>query len=809
MPPMTASRRRPPAAVERVFAFGVLLLAVVAACTLTLAEFNAFSRTRLLAAVIPLLAIGTWWILRERVVEAAESVPVARWHSFVLAACVLTLAVVTGRPSEYLVNGDDATVYLNIAAAIEQRGGLVTEDPLLADLDADAQTAFFDRDRGWPHLLNFLPGGIQIAEDASHLQPGFFHLWPAAIAGFSALMQSPSAGDFVTPFAGVLTVVGVWLLAVRLSSPVAATVAVPLLTVNFAHVWFSRFPSSEMVTAALVVAGLLFVVRAAQDASRVAGVLGGMAFGLAASARLDVLVLVTPLVIAYLVIVAARGRWTPATTALAVTATVFTAQAILHAGLIATPYTQRVLRYVFATNWLDRQATLLLPALVVAVALLALFVSRWGRALTRAPVGRVLLAVLLLAMIARSWPQLWSGPGALLLTPVGLVAAVCGAIWLACDDPEPETLLVVALFVVSAVAFLEARTSGRHYPFIWRRFVPIVLPIGLIFVGHVMAVLWRQRSPWRWGAPMTTVGLAVVFALHSQVILLATPMSGMREQISRIARSLPPDSVLVIDSSIPSHFGLSLHFSFNQPVLLIRAIGPAEVPRVADSVVASGRTLMLATSPHPLAGGRLRSDFTGFDFVPFGQTTLRWDELDRSMTDVPTRVEAVEAPIEFYEIRPQQRVTLPLTMDVGEADFRWRGRGFHSVERMDDALVRWTTGAAGVTVPPIEPVEEARLVLRLAAPRPPGRPAPDVSVLLDWRVVGTVQNVSPEFTTIAIDLDRRAIDRLVSGPSALELQSAFFVPRAEGLGDDSRQLGVIVDWLRIETGVAAAPRGRP
>lgn len=804
MKPLATSCWQPPVVVERVFACGVVILAVVGGSALTLAEFNVFSRWLLAGVALPFALFSVWRIVNEPRLNVAGRRVVSHWHVGTLLACVLALLVLTGRPSEYLVDGSDASVYVNVAASIEHRGGIVTDEPLLADLDPDVREAVFDRDLFWPHLLNFLPGGIQISAD-EQLQPGFFHFSSAAMAGFSALFQSPSAGDLVTPFSSVLVAVGIWLLAVRLSSPVAATTAIVLLSVNFAQLWFSRFPSSEMITAALVVAGALFTVRAAQDASRLSGTMAGLVFGLAASTRLDAIVLVTPFVALYLIVVAVRRRWTPATTALAVAGGAFTAQAILHGIFVATPYTQRVLWRVFGTDWLVGRSTWLLPAVVAATALLAVFLSRIGRQWTRLPAVHVVASAVLLAVIVRSWPQLWSGSGAWLFTPVGLALMACGAVWLACDDSSPEALLVVALFVASAVAFVETRTSGLSYPFVWRRFVPIVLPIGMVLIGHVMAVLWRRPAPWRAVAPLVVAGLALTFASQSRVLLAETPMTGVRGQFNQMAASLPANSVVMTDASTPSHFALSLHFSFNQPVLLVRGMEPLAVQRVAHRILASGRTVVVATSPHAMPGGLLRSDLGAFDVVPIAGTVLRSMQLERVLSAVPTRMRTVEAPIEFYEVREAQPLPLPLTMDVGAADFRWRDSGFHALEQIGDASVRWTDGIGRVLVPRVEATDRARLMVRLAAPRPPGRPSPTISIHLGDQLLASVPDVPPEFTTIAIDLTKEAMQRLTSGPSFLELQSSFFVPRAEGLGDDPRQLGVLVDWFRIEAVETKSP----
>ncbi len=796
---MSSERRFPPTGAERGFATAFLVLAVTAWCAFTLAEFGLFSRGHLLAVGMPLFVAATWWVWRDTTGARAGAGRVPIGHGLVLVACLAATVAATARPAEYYVDGRDASVYLNIAAAIERRGGITVTEPLLADLDDDARQAFFERDPLWPHLLNFFPGGIQIAADGSHLQPSFFHLLPAAMAGSSALIGRSSGVLLILPLSAALTLAAVWLLAVRLSSPLAGSTAAVLLTLNFAHLWFARYPAPEALTGCFVLAGLAFTLRATQDGSRQAAALGGLAFGLAAATRLDALILVSPLVAGYLAVVALRRQWTSATTWLAATFGLFTLQALLHAGLVSTAYTQRILWQVFATDWWIGRTTLLIPAAAVVAAAMAWLAWRSRAIVGRTPLMRVLFALLLVAAIVRSWPQLWSGPAALLFSPLGLALMACGAVWFLLDDPSPEVLLVVALFVVSAVAYVEAPRAGRWYPLMWRRFIPVVLPVGLVLVGHMIGVLSRQRASWRWAGGIVVVVIAVTFGRHSHVLATSSLTTGVHDQLTQLAASLPDHAVLLTDATTPSQLGLSVYFTFGTPALWARqAPGtPDAIDRLATTLAESGRSLVLAVSPHAVPGGLTRQDFARWDLIPASPASLSWRELERSMTEVPSQVRSVSVRIERYDVVPARPRALPVSIDIGLDDFNWRGDGFYGPEPAGDATVRWTGGRAEIALPQIEPTTHARLVARLVAPRPEGASPVTVTFLLDDVVVGTTP-LPPGFSETTFDLDAAVIDRLVHGPAQLTLRASTFVPRDSGMGEDARELGVMIDWLRLE-----------
>ena len=783
--------------VERAFSLAFVLVAALAWSSFTLSEFGLFTRTRLLALVLPLTVAGAWLVLRTaRPAAARGSAPAVAG----LVAVLLTAAVFTARPADYLVNGSDASVYLNMASAVEARGGLRVPDPLLDSLSPEARQGVFDRDPLPPQLFDFFPGGIQVAGDGETLQPNFFHLLPAALAGFTALTGGGARGLYLLPIAGLLTVCGVWLLGFRVSSPLTAVVASALLALNFAHIWYARYPMSEGLTGAFLVSGLLFAVRAADDQDAVSGLFAGAAFGLAALSRLEVILLACPLIVAYLIATAIRRRWTRGSTLFAAAFMLLMTQAAFHALVTTGPYTERILWRVFATDWWFSRTTLLAPAAVAAAGVLGWLAWRrpW-RAVQGSWIVRPALAVLLLVAIVRTWPQLWVGPAPLLFTPVGLVAMAFGAVWLARDRPKPEVLLLVALFVVSALVYVDAPRSGRWYPLAWRRLVPVVLPVGMLLIGHITTVLWRQGAPWRWAGIALVGFLAVHSVRQSHVLLAARPMADVRDQLAVVARSVPEEGVVLTDASAPSHFGLSLHFTFSRPVLAVRNDPDRSVvDGIATRLAAEGRPITLAVSPNPAPGGLTRADFPGFDVEHAFRAPLRWTELQRTANGVPRGVETIVAPLEFYALRPWTAGQAPLTIEIGEGDFGARGPGFHGAERMGEASARWTNADAAIHLPPLESTSPLRLVLRLAGPRPQQLAGPVAVITLGGETIFRSAPLAAGFTEINVDLDASSTARLTSGPTVLGIRTTPFVPRETGAGDDGRELGVVVDWIRIE-----------
>jgi hypothetical protein len=773
----------------------------VAWASLTLAGFDAFTRGRLIALAAPVAIAGLVWIWLDRVPRQASDAcrPAGPWWIVAPAVCLVAAGAWSAHPEEPFVDGGDAAIYANAAAIIQHRGGLTVVDPMVAGLTDRQRAAFFDRDPVWPHVYNRFPAGLQLAGDDVHLAPNFFRLLPASMAGLAALARSMHAGLFVSPLAGILAILALWLLGTRLSSPFAATAAAALLTVSSAHIWFSRVAVPEMLTECLVVSGLYFAVRAAQERSSLSGVLAGAAFGLAAAARLDVIVLVTPIVAIGLALVAIRRRWTRATTWFAIVFVALTAQAGWLAWGVTPVYVRHVLQRIDEAKWWSRPEAWTLPAVFAGAALVVILVSRWKAAVTKWPALRLGLSILLLAAVVRSWPQFWSGPFALLLTPPGLVLMACGAVWLAFDADGIAAPITVTLFVASAVVYSAAGLDVGAMPMAWRRLVPVVLPLGVLFAGHALDVVGRLAWQWRSIAAAGLVALLLVTAGRSRPLAAASFRTGVAARVADLDAKLPAQAVVLADPSTPGPLALSLYGTFGRDVIALRhkPTTPPALTAVLRAIDAAKRPVVFAIAPQAVDGSLDRRDFTEFDVTPMGTESIHWMRIAPARAAIPSGTQAMDVTIDLYRVAPRDAHPLPLTIDIGPRDFGARLSGFYDVEGAGGAGARWTGETAEIDLPRVAAAGRTRLILRIAAPRPKAEPPAATTVSIDGRVIGLAANLSPDFHDVALALDPAVVRQLEAGPTTLTLRTPPFVSK-DAAGADSRRLGIMVDWVRLE-----------
>lgn len=773
------------------------LVAVWSWSGLTLAEIGQYNVvTFWLLAGLPGIGAG-WWVGRRLRREAAIPLRVGGAGLW-LAVWVALAAALFTPPGEYVINGGDGSVYLNIGRALARHGGLTYREPLLDRLETSDWPAVLHLGRAWPRLFDLFPGGIQLATAENRVRPNFFHLLPVWIANLET-MAGPRAGYYGSPLFAVLAVAALWLLAREISSPLAAGVAAALLTISVAEVWFARFPASEILAQFFILSGLYFASLWMRHNVPVVGLCAGAAFGLAAFTRIDALLLVSPLVAAFFALTAGRQRpsWWRVSVA---TFGLLTLQATAHALLLSAPYTLRVLGFLLASPWANG-TSLVIPPLVLGAGLLCYVAyRRRGHPFVRGMARAVFIGLLGLAAV-RLWPGLAGGYAAMLLTPLGIALAAAGAVLLLWTDARPHVLLIVGLLLVWTLVYVDAVRDQAQMPTLFRRFVPVILPLGLLLAAHAVAWAHAASGRVRWAALGLPVVLLLSFAVQTRPLIATAPMQGVHDQLARIDGQLPAGAFILVDATTPSHFGLSLRYTFGRDVLHVTPghRTASVLGKLAASLERDGLPLMLAvgrgTGPRALGAEHL----VRVDLAPAGTVTLEHVEIEPTSDRMPSGFRRLTSAIDLYRASLRRPRELPVQLEIGDRDLALAGGGFYAAEVMGTARARWTGAVARIVLPQLATASRAALLLQLAAPRPPGVAAPTIALELDGEPIGRTAAVPPGFTTMEVSLDPATLARLATSPAVLTLRTPTFVPKEHGMNEDGRQLGAAVDWIRIES----------
>jgi len=796
MPPSAPIAVHPRADFDVADAAYAALFAVIAVWSwvgMGLAEAARFHTAWLVTLAAPASVAAAW--------AAWHSVPAGPRHRGSARAIAALLAVaglaawLAVRPGEFLLDGGDGSVYLNIGRGVAREHALIAAEPLLDQLPPSDWEAVLDRERVPPRVFNLFPGGIQLYPGVNAVRPNFFHLFPVWLA--IAELAGPHAPYYVSPLFSVVAIAVFWLLARVLASALVATTASVLLLTNFAQIWFARLPTTEVMAQVFALSGVYFAVCCYRRPDVTRGVLSAAAFGLAAFVRIDMLMFVTPVVVGFLGVVAVERRWAPAWTWCTLILLVLTAHAVAHALLVATPYTERIIFHALHGRSVTA-ASRFLPPLVLVSGALAFLMSRFTRLRLASRMAPLVFVAILAGAAYRIWPQVTEGYLGMLFSPLGIALAVAGAVVWIVEDRSAPVLLVVGLLLTSALVYGESVRDRTTMPMLLRRFVPVILPLSVLCIGMLLERAWRYGRLSRALAAVAWLALGANWVTGARPLIAATPMTGVHDEVARLAASIPRDAIVVTDHTTPSHLGLSLRGTFGRDVLWVRPT-PATSGVLERLARRTGRPLVVVRGPsHATAGVLTGRDLAGFNLSPARVETLQMAQMETTVDRLPSAVLARPATIEFYVAQPRERADMPVTVEIGAADLSARLDGFYDAERIGEASARWTRERADVQLPRMQAAMHGTLVLRLAAPRAASIAPPHVRVLLDGVEVGTTTALGAGFELVEIPLPDWSLTRLAAAPSILTMSVPTFVPAEHGMGGDLRQLGAVVDWIRMD-----------
>ena len=812
----------PAARVERWFLRVMLGVSVVAWLALLLAELGQF-RLGLLGLLLAIGAFGLTLLVYAFRASPATPTAAAGWRTPALAATagILLCAALFLPPYETAVKGGDATVYLNFGRQIARHGALEFEDALLRPLSIASRAELF---------LNRVPGDVawtvRVALDGRPYSrfPGGFLIPdivdPTVTAGFSPLFPvltalghavgSPRAALVVAPLFATLSLVGLWCVARRLGGVHAAWLAATLTAVSLPQIWFAKLSVPETVAQCFVMAGVLaWLVATARGAPRWACAAGWF-LGLACFAKVDLIVLLTVFllaVVAVRLLARARPDDPPLLLALLAAFGLLVAHNLAH-YLSFTSHYKPYVAYLIRTSevlGLLRESALLQAGAALAAGLLVAAgvvglrrpAERWprllwglaavgalvvyGAAYVTATTGRLDETITWLSWYV-SWPVL--GLAALGLAGLGLAPRAAAA---------PGLVFAGLLLGVVGLQYLYDPLETGLQIGSMRRYVPVVLPLTMLFAALTAVGLLARVPAARYRAGLTLAAGALLVGLVARPSLAVVGLPLWDEalaQTAQVARLFPERAVVLMSPDLAgTHIPTSLAYLHDVDTILVQERNPdGEVlRRVIGGWLARGRAVFVVV-------GQQEFSFFAPDFALAAVERAHIDlyTLERTRTRAPQAVVSTPIRMQLFQVT---RTSGPArtAIDVGTPadDLLYGLQGFHGPERDGDparGTFRWTGPQASLTLPGGEAV-----TLVVAGTRPPGTPPAEISVWIGEQLVG--EQVLGE-TPQTIRLDRPETGD--PGPIDLTIQSTVFNPRSLGLSSDPRDLGVRLYRVAVE-----------
>ncbi len=792
---------------ERLFWAIVISLAVSLSAVLALAFIERYSLERLLIAdlaIAGVLALAARFRLR---LGAAARRP---GLSAVLPLTLVLLGFARFfPPSEYVIGGKDPGVYVNAGIQIAQRGAIVVHDPVVSSVPPFARDLFF-HSYNQPTYYSIRFMGFFIQDPVSGTVVSQFpHLFPASIAIGYGIDGLSGARDTTGAWT-MLGLLALYFVGARLIGRTAAWAAAAMLGLHVIEVWFSRYPNTEVVMQAFLLAAVLAADRAYAEDDGFFAPISGALLGLLLFLRFDAVLGIGAVVatVALCVCAGGRVRWS---FLLALATSTALATAYLLGPMRA--YSEKAV--AFFANLQPWMAATLIAAGILLIAALAVGarLRRLDGAVRRfAPAA--LTAAVFIAAVYALWFRVPAGALAahdafalrsftsFYVTLPVLLAALAGfglyarqAFWRA-----PALFLTAASFAF--FFFYKIRIVPNHF-WMTRRYLPIILPCLLLFAAGV-ALGGMRRGPATVRMLRSAIGLIFVFliAFHynrtTQPILGHVEYAGVIPRLEKLAGAIGDRDLLLVESrnSSDTHvLGLPLAYIYARNVLLLDSPRPSKTDFAL--FLEWARTQYARVLFMGGGGTDLLSPAWGAKAILSDQFQV--PEYEASVDTYPRSVRQKEFDYSIYELTPPDplEASRPFDLDVGIRDDLHVVR-FHAKETSEGRTFRWSRDTSYVSVTGVQPASREVSAWLSDGGRPAAAGPCNVTMTLDDEVLGTVR-VETGFKPYALAIPPALAGRIAAKgvPVSLKLTTTTWNP-SEVLGTgDARALGVMVDRVAV------------
>ncbi len=639
--------------------------AAVAAPLLVLLALAGWFRTPVIVVSFGACAVVAWgWARRRGGFRARFS----GWDAATLALVGGSFALYAARPAEYVINSRDPGVYTLIADRLARTGEFFVRDPLVG-----AVASFHDFARGEKY-----PGLYLYGEDL--LVPQFFP-GPFAFLGLGNLAGGLWGSLYVVPVFGALAVGMAFLLGSELFGRWAGLIGAALLATSYTQVWWSRHPSSEIVTQFFVLGGLWLAARFVRGGGGGTGFVAGLLFGGAMLVRVDAFLAasVLPLLAGYdLFLGRPVRRW------------LYPAVPILLAGLAGLVYLNtiagRYLNLIYGRHDLDEALKLVpyaLVAVVIFVLLLWILRRRLGERVAwwlRLRVGSVAAACALAIVGVALWgyfvlPVPWESlPNdsrdydayreqilvrlTWFVTPPVALLALLGLV-LAARRPDAARMLLFGAILAFGVLYTAVPNVAPDLPWATRRFVPAVFPgvallagFAAVEAGRGLSRLWSPRA----GLALTgaLAALACAWTIHATLpILTFRELEGAVAAFDRIESEIPDADVIFVEvPDATDRSASTFEYLYGRPVL------PYSRDRFRNEREELEEAGLLDDALYVTLEGMPGPLISGFEFDEVAREEAILPRLDPVEGDEPklsTRVEPLHLIYRVYRLETERR----------------------------------------------------------------------------------------------------------------------------------------------------------
>jgi 4-amino-4-deoxy-L-arabinose transferase-like glycosyltransferase len=601
-----------------------------------------------------------------------------------LVTLSIVMAVLYFRPHQFIFGGADAGVYINLGANLSRTGNWLIRNPVLSAIPK-ADYAMLFREHP-PYLIpryNHLPGFYVSDNNAGKILPQFYPLhpvWLAVAHGLGGLQ----ANLFMTPLWGLLGVLALYFAVREAFDRRTAAIAAAILAVTPTQIWFSRYPTSEVLTLFLLFSGFYAFARHVRRGEIWSAVLAGLALGQVTLARPDMYFLLglPPIYAAYLHLKRQFSRrfWTFTGPLLAMSA-----HSIVHAIWQNWPYLHNL--YFLGDSLIPKNLAILLVGLIFVTTISIVF-SRiaahhqntlirleptWRTLLSIAAVSLVLLAVyayFLRPLQADPTHKVdyWYGQSTIpdvepynlvrlgwYLSPLGVALGVLGIALIVYERIDGRTWALVSTGIFFSILFLYNSLNNPHHVYVMRRYVPAVIPTFAIGAAYVILRLANWRLIGHVLAIVLVVAQVSLMLYTNWVMVRQVDRQGVVSQFRSLSGQIPPDAIVLFNNERPvgiaASCGTPLAYIDGRTVLDLQEdhLDLDRLDQLMQGWMAEGHPVVVVNGASPVSGLCDR-----WQCRSLGTTQISFRVLEASYEHRPTTVIPIHYSLDLFVVESIQ-----------------------------------------------------------------------------------------------------------------------------------------------------------
>jgi 4-amino-4-deoxy-L-arabinose transferase-like glycosyltransferase len=651
--------------------------------------------------------------------------------------------------------------------------------------------------------------------------PQFFYLWPTWIGIFYSIFGLRN-GLYVTPLFALFAVLSIYFFGKTMFNKNVGLIASSLLTLNFAQIWYARYPTTEVFTQFLIFGGLATFILFMRNMNKYFGVVSALCLGEALLTRIDSILLIIPIT-AFFAYLWMYRKLKKEHLYFLIPFLLSIVYAIFIAFFISTPYTFMVF-YIF-----DQNMSLLISFLLGLVGAVVLIGRKRGEivsklAFLRSQLSRVRakydLSLLLILLLVYSYfirptgdinsdsynlvKLSWYMAGFL-----GLFLATLGSIVLLHKKPFSESYLFLGIIGLYTAFFVQIAYVLPDHPWWVRRFLPIVIPSLIIMMSYLLDKIGAIKATIRKvpvGRVISMVLLLLLllsFGRVSSLLINHVEYDGAIEDCRQIAGPIDKDGIVIVQKSDYFYIiAVPLKYIHDRQIVHIYNINREAISQIREWT-SDGKKVYVLDLSEDLAFEL----YPHYEFMVLKEVPVKWPNLIVArFGEFPERTRARYKTITFnhtysiYELNPRSDYNIMSKVDLGSNDFGLV-YGFNPPELSGEMSFRWSKDTAKIRFLNPENKMVQKIYLRMGGYRPSTVPPANITLSINGQTIAENLTISSESDCGMYDMqvyEFKVVDD-ISGPEiVLEIQTNAWTPILYGISRDTRTLGVAVDWVMVE-----------